>query len=127
MPGVRDICDQHGILLIADEVMTGFGRTGKWFAVEHWGVVPDLMTMGKGLTSSYIPLGAVAIRRPIADAFDDETFFGGLTYHSHPVGCAAALAVFDVIEAENLLARATALGKGLRARLDEFKKKYAIF
>ena len=97
MQGVREICDRHGILLIADEVMSGFGRTGKWFAVEHWGVVPDMITMAKGLTSSYVPLGAVAIRREIADAFGDEPFFGGLTYHSHPVGCAAALAVIETL------------------------------
>ena len=103
------------ILLIADEVMSGFGRTGKWFAVEHWGVVPDLMTMGKGLTSSYIPLGAVAIRRQIADAFNDEPFFGGLTYHSHPVGCACALAVIDVYERDGLIEHARRMGEVMRA------------
>ena len=114
MQGVRRICDKYGILLIADEVMTGFGRTGKWFAVEHWGVVPDMITMAKGLTSSYVPLGAVAIRRGIADAFQDEPFFGGLTYHSHPVGCAAALAVIDVYEQDGLIERSARLGAVMR-------------
>jgi taurine--2-oxoglutarate transaminase len=114
MQGVREICDRHGILLIADEVMSGFGRTGKWFAVEHWDVVPDLITMGKGLTSSYVPLGAVAIRRQIADAFDSEPFFGGLTYHSHPLGCATALAVIDVYEQDGLIERSAQLGEVMR-------------
>ena len=85
MQGVRELCDQYGILLIADEVMAGFGRTGRWFAVDHWDVVPDLITMAKGLTSSYLPLGGVAIRRHIADTFNSTMFFGGLTYNSHPV------------------------------------------
>jgi taurine--2-oxoglutarate transaminase len=114
MQGVREICDKHGILLIADEVMSGFGRTGKWFAVEHWGVVPDLITMGKGITSSYIPFGAVAMRQRIADAFNDEPFFGGLTYHSHPIGCAAALAVIDVYDHDGLIDRAARMGEVMR-------------
>ena len=86
MQGLRAMCDKYGILLIADEVMAGFGRTGKWFAVDHWDVVPDLITMAKGLTASYLPLGAVGMRRQIADAFTDKVFYGGLTYNSHPVG-----------------------------------------
>ena len=90
--GVREICDRHGILMVADEVMAGFGRTGKWFAIDHWDTVPDLMTMAKGLTSSYLPLGAVAMRRHIAEAFETKMFYGGLTYSSHAVSCAAALA-----------------------------------
>jgi taurine--2-oxoglutarate transaminase len=124
MQGVREICDRHGILLIADEVMTGFGRTGKWFAVDHWGIVPDLLTMAKGLTSSYVPLGAVALRRKIADAFDDEPFFGGLTYHSHPVGCAAALAVIDVLEQDDLIDRAAYMGQVMRAHHANLKLKH---
>ena len=91
LQGVRELCDRHGILMICDEVMSGFGRTGRWFAVDHWDVVPDLMTLAKGLTSSYVPLGAVGMRPHIAKYFDDHVFFGGLTYNSHPLGCAAAL------------------------------------
>src|SRR6266508_2110634 len=83
--GVRELCDRYDILMVADEVMAGFGRTGRWFAINHWDTVPDLMTMAKGLTSSYIPLGAVAMRRRIADAFESKMYFGGLTYSSHPV------------------------------------------
>ena len=96
--GVRDLCTKYGILMVADEVMSGFGRTGEWFAVDHWRVVPDLMTMAKGLTSAYVPLGAVGMRRAIADHFKDKVFFGGLTYNSHPLGCATALATLQVYE-----------------------------
>ena len=78
--------------MIADEVMSGFGRTGEWFAVDHWNVVPDMLTMAKGLTSAYVPLGAVGMRQRIAEHFRDKVFSGGLTYNSHPLGCAAALA-----------------------------------
>jgi taurine--2-oxoglutarate transaminase len=114
LQGVREICDRHGILLIADEVMSGFGRTGRWWAVDHWGVVPDLLTMAKGLTASYLPLGAVAMRQHIADAFRDKPFFGGLTYNSHPMGCAAALAVIDVYEQDGLIERAARMGEVMR-------------
>ena len=92
LEGVRALCDKYGILLICDEVMSGFGRTGKWFAVEHYNVVPDILTMAKGLTSAYVPLGAVGIRRSLADHFQQKVFYGGLTYNSHPLGCATALA-----------------------------------
>ena len=84
LEGVREMCDRYGILMVADEVMAGFGRTGRWFAVDHWGVTPDLMTMAKGLTSSYLPLGAVAMRHHIAEAFETKMFYGGLTYSAHP-------------------------------------------
>jgi len=103
MQGVREICSRHGILLIADEVMSGFGRTGRWFAVDHWGIVPDLMTMAKGLTSAYVPLGAVGLRPAIAQAFANRPFPGGLTYNSHPLGCATALATIAVYEEEGLI------------------------
>ena len=110
--GVRALCDKHGILLICDEVMSGFGRTGEWFAVDHWKVVPDMITMAKGLTSAYVPLGAVGMRRKIADHFKDKVFYGGLTYNSHPLGCAAALATIAVYEEDNLIENARSDGRG---------------
>jgi taurine--2-oxoglutarate transaminase len=122
LQGVRALCDRHGFLLIADEVMTGFGRTGRWFAVEHWGVVPDLLTMAKGLTSSYIPFGAVAMRRHLAEVFRERAYVGGLTYNSHPLGCAAALAVIEVMQQDGLVERSARLGeimRGHHARLME--------
>ncbi len=113
--GVREICDRHGILMVADEVMAGFGRTGRWFAVDHWDVTPDLMTMAKGLTSSYLPLGAVAMRHDLAAKFDDRMFYGGLTYSSHPVSLAAALATISVYEEDDLIGNAARLGPVMRA------------
>ena len=117
MQGVRELCDRHGILLICDEVMSGFGRTGAWFAVDHWGVVPDLMTMAKGLTSGYAPLGAVAMSRPIFDSFRDRVFQGGMTYNGHPIGLAAAIANIRVMQEDGLVERARALGPALARRL----------
>jgi taurine--2-oxoglutarate transaminase len=114
LQGVRALCDKHGILMIADEVMAGFGRTGRWFAIDHWNVVPDMITMAKGLTSSYIQLGAVGVRRHIADHFKDKMFPGGLTYSSHPVACAAALATIAVYEEDGLIDRARTMGALLR-------------
>jgi taurine--2-oxoglutarate transaminase len=111
LSGVRELCDRFGILLIADEVMSGFGRTGEWFAVDHWGVVPDLITLAKGLTSSYVPLGAVGMREPIARFFDDTVFAGGLTYNSHPISCAAALATIGVYEEDDLVGNAKRMGE----------------
>ena len=97
--------------MVCDEVMAGFGRTGEWFAVNHWNVVPDLMTMAKGLTSAYLPLGAVGMRRPIADHFRDKVFHGGLTYNSHPMACATALATIAVYEEDDLIGNASVLGR----------------
>jgi taurine--2-oxoglutarate transaminase len=116
MQGVRALCDKYGILMIADEVMAGFGRTGKWFAIEHWNVVPDLISMAKGLTSAYVQLGAVGVRRPIANHFAKTPFPGGLTYNSHPLACAAALAAIDVMEQDGLVEQARTRGE-LMARM----------
>ena len=124
MQGLRAVCDKYGILLIADEVMAGFGRTGKWFAVDHWDVVPDLITMAKGLTASYVPLGAVGMRRGIADAFKDKVFYGGLTYNSHPVGCAAALATIAVYEQDGLIERAARMGHVMRTHHEALYAKH---
>ncbi|HLC01559.1 MAG TPA: aminotransferase class III-fold pyridoxal phosphate-dependent enzyme [Anaerolineales bacterium] len=117
LPGVRALCDRYGILLICDEVMSGFGRTGAWFAVNHWGVVPDLMTMAKGLTSAYAPLGAVAMKAEIADTFGDRVFQGGLTYSGHPISLAAAVANLSVMHEDRLVERAAETGKSLAGHL----------
>ncbi len=113
LQGVRELCDEFGILLIADEVMSGFGRTGKWFAVDHYGVVPDIITCAKGLTSSYLPLGAVGLRPHVADYFENKVFAGGLTYNSHPVCLAAALAAIDVMEQDGLVEHAAKMGEAM--------------
>jgi len=113
LQGVRAILDRHGILMICDEVMTGFGRTGRWFAVDHWGVVPDLITMAKGLTSSYVPLGAVGMMPRVAAYFDDHVFFGGLTYNSHPLGCAAALGAIQAYEEDDMVGNSRRMGEVL--------------
>src|SRR5213082_432986 len=115
MQGVRELCTKHGILMICDEVMAGFGRTGEWFAIDHWKVVPDIITMAKGLTSAYVPLGAVGMRRALADHFKDKVFYGGLTYNSHPLGCAAALATIQVYEVDKLIENAKAMGRVMAA------------
>ena len=124
LAGVRELCDRHGILLIADEVMSGFGRTGEWFAVNHWGVVPDIMTMAKGLTSSYIPLGAVAMRPDVAEHFETTTNFGGLTYNSHPLACAAALATIRVYEEDGLIENARKMGEVMRRHHRELLERH---
>src|SRR5256885_15644479 len=110
MQGIRELCDKYGILMIVDEVMAGFGRTGEWFAIDHWKVVPDIITMAKGLTSAYVQLGAVGMRRAIADQFKDKVFYGGPTANSHPLACAAALASIRVYEEDKLLENARKLG-----------------
>jgi taurine---2-oxoglutarate transaminase len=124
MQGLRAICDKHGIMLIADEVMAGFGRTGKWFAIDHWGVVPDLMTMAKGITSAYVQLGALAMRPGIARVFQEKAFPGGLTYNSHTLACAAALATIAVYEEEGLLENARKMGAILNRRMREIAAKH---
>jgi len=124
MQGLRKLCDKHGILLIADEVMAGFGRTGEWFSVDHWKVVPDLMSMAKGLTSAYVQLGAVGMRREIADHFQKNVFYGGLTYNSHPLACAAALATIAVYEEDHLIERAKSMGVIMRGMLDDLKLRH---
>ncbi len=124
MQGLRKLCDKYGILLIADEVMSGFGRTGEWFAVDHWNVVPDLISMAKGLTSAYVQLGAVGMRREIAEHFQKNVFWGGLTYNSHPLACAAALATIAVYEEDGLIENARRLGKVLSAQLQALKQSH---
>src|SRR5918995_2495455 len=122
--GVREICDRYGILMIADEVMAGFGRTGKWFAIDHWDVVPDLITMAKGLTSAYVQLGALGMRRKYAEHFDEKVFYGGLTHNSHPLACATALATIAVYEEENLIERAAQMGESLKRHHAELAARH---
>jgi taurine--2-oxoglutarate transaminase len=124
LQGIRALCDKHGILLILDEVMSGFGRTGKWFACNHWDVVPDLMTVAKGLTSSYLPLGAVLMRERIGQHFDHSLFYGGLTYNSHPMSCAAALACIGVYEEDGLVENAERMGQLLSQKLQALKQRH---
>ncbi|MGB3703494.1 MAG: aminotransferase class III-fold pyridoxal phosphate-dependent enzyme [Anaerolineales bacterium] len=125
LQGMREICDKYNILLICDEVMSGFGRTGKWFAVDNWNVVPDLMTMAKGLTSAYAPLGAVAMSDEIAEYFNDQVFYGGLTYNSHPISLAAAIANINVMKEDHLIENAQKMGTVLRHHLNNLGEQHA--
>ena len=119
MQGVRTLCDKYGIVMIADEVMSGFGRTGKWFAIEHWDVVPDMITMAKGLTSAYAPLGAVAMKPEIAAAFNETVYESGLTYTSHPISLAAAVANINVMREDQLVEHAAEMGKVFKRMLTD--------
>ena len=112
-PRLRALCDRHGVLLAADEVITGFGRTGRWFACDHWAVVPDLMILGKGMTGGYQTLGAVAMRRHVSERLERRLIPHGFTYSGHPAACAAALACLRIVHAEGLVARAAAGGARL--------------
>ena len=125
LQGVRKLCDRYGIVMIADEVMSGFGRTGKWFAVDNWGVVPDIMTMAKGLTSAYAPLGAVAMKPEIARAFDERAFESGLTYTSHPISLAAAVANINVLREDSLVEHAAEMGPVLNQLLRDLGEAHA--
>ena len=110
LEGVREICDEFGIMFIADEVMAGFGRCGEWFAVDHWGVVPDLITFAKGVNSGYLPIGGVLISDAIAASFDDRAYPGGLTYSGHPLACASAVASMTIMREEGIIDHARDLG-----------------
>jgi len=124
LQGVRALCDRYGILLIADEVMSGFGRTGKWFAVQHWNVIPDLMTMAKGLTSAYAPLGAVAMKPEIAAYFNERVYQGGLTYTAHPISLAAAIANIQVMQADRIVEHTAAMGSVLHRLLTDLGERH---
>jgi len=124
LQGVRQLCDRYRILLIADEVMSGFGRTGKWFAVDHWNVVPDLLTMAKGLTSAYAPLGAVAMRPEIAAFFSDRVYHSGLTYNAHPISLAAAIANIRVMQDDHLIEHSAAMGQVLHRMLTDLGEQH---
>jgi taurine--2-oxoglutarate transaminase len=119
---VRDICNKHGILLIMDEVMSGFGRTGKWFGFENHGIVPDMIAMAKGLTSGYLPFGCLMVSDKIASKYDDTMLALGLTYSAHPVSCAAALETLKIYEDDDLIANAAAMGKYVTEKVEALKK-----
>jgi len=112
LKGIRELCDHYEIIMICDEVMSGFGRTGEWFAINHWDVIPDMITMAKGLTSGYAPLGAVAMREEISEFFNYRVFEGGLTYNGHPLSLAAAIANIQVIQDEKILAHVQKIAPG---------------
>ena len=124
MQYLRDICNRNGVVLIADEIMSGFGRTGKWFAVNHWNVVPDMITMAKGLTSGYVPIGAIAISKKITDVLDNQMLWAGLTYYAHPLACATAIATLQVYKDDQLMENATTMGEVVRRELEAIKAKH---
>lgn len=129
LEGVREVCDRHGILLIFDEVQTGFGHTGKWFFCEHYGVTPDIMTIGKGFTGGFIPLGATVTTPQVAEVFrrgPGTELRSGSTYGGHTVACAATLANIGIIERESLLENARVQGEYLKARMDDMRARHAI-
>lgn len=125
-PRLREITRKYGILLISDEVMSGFGRTGKWFAVDHWDVVPDILTFAKGVTSGYLPLGGVIVSDPIARHFDDKMLYMGLTYYGHPMSCAAAIATLEVYEEDRLLENCRKMGELLAGELKAIQQRHPV-
>jgi taurine--2-oxoglutarate transaminase len=123
-PEIRRVCDKWGVLLIADEVMTGFGRTGKWFAMDHWGVVPDIISLSKGITAGYLPLGATIVRRHIGEFFKNHYLNYGLTLAGHPLACACAVRVIQIYQEDNLIENSAKMGKYLLEKGLELKEKH---
>ena len=117
LQSIREVCDRHGIVLIFDEIMAGFGRTGRWFACEHWDVVPDILTVAKGINSGYVPLGAMVISEQLADWVRDKFFAGGLTYSGHPLACASGVASIEAFRSEGVVENAAAMGDVFREEL----------
>ncbi len=124
LQGLREICNRHGIMLVCDEVICGLGRTGRWFAADHWNVVPDMITMAKGLTSAYLPLGAVAVSDRIASHFDKNIYYGGLTYNAHPMSLAAAEACLQVMKDDDTMTHVQRMGKVMAELHAEMKAKH---
>ena len=124
MPKLREICDRHGVLLIADEVMTGWGRTGRWFCVDHWDVKPDILTTAKGITSAYVPLGLCATTKKLADYFEDHYFSHGHTYEAHPITLGPAVATIEEMQRLKLVERAAELEPYVRQKLEALKEKH---
>lgn len=121
---IREICDRYEMLLMADEVMTGFGRTGKWFAIEHWGVVPDVITMAKGVSSGYVPLGVTAMREWVAERFESQQWVHGHTYSGHALAMAAGIAAIEAYKADGLIQRSAEMGAHLMDRAIELQEKH---
>jgi taurine--2-oxoglutarate transaminase len=121
---IREVCDRHGIVLICDEVMAGFGRTGEWFAVDNWDVVPDILTLAKGINSGYVPLGAMVLRAPIAEWVRDKYFAGGLTYSGHPLACASAVASIEAFKEEGIVENAASMGAQFAERLRRLQERH---
>lgn len=124
MSQVRRICDKHGILLIADEVMCGFGRTGEWFAVNHWNVVPDIMTVAKGINAGYVPLGATVVSEPIGQFFEEHVYWSGFTYSAHALACAAAIATIGAYKEDRIIENGRKMGVVLGQGLQRLKDKH---
>jgi taurine---2-oxoglutarate transaminase len=124
LQSIREVCDRHGIVLICDEVMAGFGRTGKWFAVDNWNVVPDIITLAKGINSGYVPIGAMVVREPIAEWVRSRYFAGGLTYSGHPLACASAVASIEAFQEEGIVENAAAMGEVFRTELSRLQEKH---
>jgi len=124
LPGVRKVCDDYGIMMVCDEVMTGFGRTGKMFAFEHYGIQPDIITFAKGVTCGYVPLGGVAVSKKIAEYFDTNKLMCGLTYSGHPLGCAAGIAAIKFYREHNVLDNVKNVGKVLAEILQGYRKTF---
>jgi taurine--2-oxoglutarate transaminase len=118
------VCDRHGIILIADEVMAGFGRTGKWFGVDNWDVVPDIITLAKGINSGYVPLGAMVINAKLRDWIRDKPFAGGLTYSGHPLACASAVASIGIFKEEGIVENAAEQGRYLADALRSLQERH---
>jgi taurine--2-oxoglutarate transaminase len=124
LQSIREVCDRHGILLILDEVMAGFGRSGTWFACEHWGVVPDILTVAKGINSGYVPLGAMVVNEKLADWVQDRFFAGGLTYSGHVLACAAAIASIEAFREEGVVENSAAMGEALGSGLAALAERH---
>src|SRR5205823_8901975 len=124
LQSIREVCDRHGILLILDEVMAGWGRTGRWFACENWDVLPDIITTAKGINSGYVPLGAMTVRETVYDAIKDRFFAGGLTYSGHPLACAVACASVEAYREEGIVENAAAMGGVLREELPRLAERH---
>jgi taurine--2-oxoglutarate transaminase len=124
LQSIREVCDRHGILLVFDEVMAGFGRTGKWFACEHWDVVPDILTVAKGINSGYVPLGAMIVREHVGEWLRDKFFAGGLTYSGHPLACATGVASIEAFREEGVVENAAAMGDVFREELHGLAERH---